>query len=551
MFEQEFVVPAPSRVVEPLHGGPARAEEVRRPAGRRRSATVAQQPKVAGRGHGVRASCPGPGLWADTVAPVVGRARERGACVVVTPTVQRARARGAARRARPGVVGWFSRGLLATSAVGRRPGLTARPHGAMSARVGCHRTIALGPRHGCSTARGALRTLRWCQLAMSQAWIVLEARAGCGAPRVRRSVLLCCSPRMRGVFHVERRFAHALPAHPIGARSSPRRRFASPVVYAGGGESERSVRGRRLGVPPWARDRVRWWGDSLARRGPRSAFGAKARRRAVRCRRPRRVTDEPSSVRGRIANGGCPKTVAPVRSATACASRTTVLGMRPRIVSRVGRRTVTAASARRDAVLAATAVNGCAPRRGGLGLSRPARRVGRRPRIAPLGRGSRGDLEMAGRVSRETAPRHAPLDRTGARTVPTCWCLCWYWCMPWRQRQGSRPSACSRGVRSSVMCCPGAGMVVHRHAGLAVLRAGYESLRRLCPWDATTQAADAESRSQVETPDGSLRPRVPRGDTGGRCRGSSRRCCGSSRSAAVKGADTDLAGLVRPCLRFT
>ncbi len=99
---------------------------------------------------------------------------------------------------------------------------------------------------------------------------------------------------------------------------------------------------------------------------------------------------------------------------------------------------------------------------------------------------------------------------------------------------GSRPSACSRGVRSSVMCCPGAGMVVHRHAGLAVLRAGYESLRRLCPWDATTQAADAESRSQVETPDGSLRSRVPRGDTGGRCRGSSRRCCGSSRSAAVK-----------------
>lgn len=88
------------------------------------------------------------------------------------------------------------------------------------------------------------------------------------------------------------------------------------------------------------------------------------------------MTDEPSSVRGRIANGGCPKTVAAVRSARACASRTTVLGMRPRIVSRVGRRTVTAASSRRDAVLAATAVNGCAPRRGGLGLSRPARRVG-------------------------------------------------------------------------------------------------------------------------------------------------------------------------------
>src|SRR5690606_23159274 len=57
----------------------------------------------------------------------------------------------------------------------------------------------------------------------------------------------------------------------------------------------------------------------------------------------------------------------------------------------------------------------------------------------------------------------------------------------------------------------GAGMVVHRHAGLAVLRPGYESLRRLCPWDATTQAEDAEPRSQVETPDGSLRPRVPRG----------------------------------------
>src|SRR5690606_7269405 len=105
MFEQEFVVPAPSRVVEPLHGGPARAEEVRRPAGRRRSATVAQQPKVAGRGHGVRASCPGPGLWADTVAPVVGRARERGACVVVTPTVPRARARRGAAGTPRGQIG--------------------------------------------------------------------------------------------------------------------------------------------------------------------------------------------------------------------------------------------------------------------------------------------------------------------------------------------------------------------------------------------------------------------------------------------------------------
>lgn len=258
MFEQEFVVPAPSRVVEPLHGGPARAEEMRRPAGRRRSATVAQQPKVAGRGHGVRASCPDPGLWADTVAPVVGRARERGACVVVTPTVPRARARrgaaGTPRCRRLVLAGGCSPRRRSGGDRGSPPDPMERcpPVRDVTARS------SSDPRHGCSTARGALRTLRWCQLAMSQAWIVLEARAGCGAPRVRRSVLLCCSPRMRGVFHVERRFAHALPAHPIGARSSPRRRFASPVVYAGGGESERSVRGRRLGVPPWARDRVRW-----------------------------------------------------------------------------------------------------------------------------------------------------------------------------------------------------------------------------------------------------------------------------------------------------
>src|SRR5690606_24278336 len=112
----------------------------------------------------------------------------------------------------------------------------------------------------------------------SEGWLRSAART-----KVRAAPLLSTDA---WVFHVERRFAHALPAHPIGARSSPRRRFASPVVYAGGCVSERSVPGRRPGVPPWARDRVRWWGDSLARRGPRSAFGAKARRRAVRCRRP-------------------------------------------------------------------------------------------------------------------------------------------------------------------------------------------------------------------------------------------------------------------------